>query len=89
MMEIVNHAKSVLGDEFKFCAGNAHTVSRVAAGLAFAGHRVILLGRYPHPATILGKMCLSRLSKHLELSWLKLQIGKSVWSRLWSVVLRG
>lgn len=37
MMEIVNHAKSVLGDEFKFCAGNAHTVSRVAAGLAFAG----------------------------------------------------
>jgi hypothetical protein len=47
MMEIVNHAKSVLGDEFKFCAGNAHTVSRVAAGLAFAGHMVILLGRYP------------------------------------------
>ena len=25
MMEIVNHAKSVLGEEFKFCAGNAHT----------------------------------------------------------------
>jgi hypothetical protein len=36
MMEIVNHAKSVLGDEFKFCAGNAYTVSRAAAGLAFA-----------------------------------------------------
>ncbi len=89
MMEIVNHAKSVLGDEFKFCAGNAHTVSRVAAGLAFAGHRVILLGRYPHPATIPGKMCLSRLRKHLEFSCLKLQIDKSVWSGLWSVVLRG
>jgi hypothetical protein len=43
MMEIVNHAKSVLGEEFKFCTGNAHTVSRVAAGLAFAGHKVILL----------------------------------------------
>jgi hypothetical protein len=67
MMEIVNHAKSVLGDEFKFCAGNAHTVSRVAAGLAFAGHRVILLGRYLHPATRPGKICLSRLRKHLEL----------------------
>ena len=66
-MEIVNHAKSVLGDEFKFCAGNAHTVSRVAAGLAFAGHRVILLGRYPHSATRPGKICLSRLRKHLEL----------------------
>ncbi len=46
MMEIVNPAKSVLGEEFKLCAGNAHTVSRVAAGLAFAGHKVILLGRY-------------------------------------------
>jgi hypothetical protein len=67
MMEIVNHAKGVLGDEFKFCAGNAHTVSRVAAGLAFAGHKVILLGRYPHPATRPGKICLSRLRKHLEL----------------------
>ena len=67
MMEIVNHAKSVLGDEFKFCAGNAHTVSRVAAGLAFTGHRVILLSRYPHSATRPGKICLSRLPKHLEL----------------------
>nr|CBH38536.1 hypothetical protein BSM_20130 [uncultured archaeon] len=79
MMEIVNHAKSVLGDEFKFCAGNAHTASRVAAGFAFAGHKVILLGRYPHPATRPGKICLSRLRKHLEFSWLKLQIDKSVW----------
>jgi len=67
MMEIVNHAKSVLGDKFKFCAGNAHTVSRVAAGLAFTSHKVILLGRYPHPPTRPGKICLSRLRKHLEL----------------------
>jgi hypothetical protein len=67
MMEIVNHAKSVLGEEFKFCAGNAHTVSRVAAGLAFAGHKVILLGRYPHPPTKPGKTCLSRLFNHLDL----------------------
>ena len=67
MMEIVNHAKSVLGDKFKFCAGNAHTVSRVAAGLAFTGHMVIPLGRYPHSATRPGKICLSRLLKHLEL----------------------
>ncbi len=67
MMEIVNPAKSVLGEEFKLCAGNAHTVSRVAAGLAFAGHKVILLGRYPYLPTKLGKICLSRLRKHLEL----------------------
>jgi hypothetical protein len=75
MMEIVNHAKSVLGEEFKFCAGNAHTVSRVAAGLAFAGHKVILLGRYPHPPTKPGKICLSRLHKHLELTN---EVGKLV-----------
>jgi hypothetical protein len=63
MVEIVNHAKSVLGDGFKFCAGNAHTVSRVAAGLAFADHKVILLGRNPNPPEKPGKMCLSRLFK--------------------------
>ncbi len=67
IVEIINHAKSVLGEEFKFCAGNAHTVSRVAAGLAFADHKVVLLGRYPHPAGKPGKICLSRLLKHLDL----------------------
>ena len=67
IIEIVNHAKSVLGEQFKFCAGNAHTVSRVAAGLAFADHKVVLLGRYPHTASKPGKICLSRLLKHLDL----------------------
>ncbi len=67
IIEIINHAKSILGEQFKFCAGNAHTVSRVAAGLAFASHRVILLGRYPHTASKPGPMCLSRLLKHLDL----------------------
>jgi hypothetical protein len=67
IIEIINHAKSVLGEGFKFCAGNAHTVSRVATGLAFADHKVILLGRYPHPSNKPGKICLSRLLKHLDL----------------------
>ena len=67
MAEIVNHAKRVLGDGFKCCAGNAHTVSRVAAGLAFADHKVILLGRNPHPPPKPGTICLSRLFKHLDL----------------------
>ncbi len=67
IVEIINHAKSVLGEGFKFCAGNAHTVSRVAAGLAFADHKVILLGRNPHPPNKPGKICLSRLLKHLDL----------------------
>jgi hypothetical protein len=67
IIEIVNQAKSVLGEEFKFCTGNGHTVSRIAAGLAFAAHKVILLGRNPNPAKKPGKMCLSRLLKHLDL----------------------
>ncbi|MDL5503309.1 MAG: hypothetical protein QSU88_08835, partial [Candidatus Methanoperedens sp.] len=67
IIEIINHAKSILGEGFKFCAGNAHTVSRVATGLAFADHKVILLGRYPHPSIKPGKICLSRLLKHLDL----------------------
>jgi hypothetical protein len=64
-----------ISPKFKFRAGNAHTVSRVAAGLAFASHKVILLGRYPHPPTKPGKICLSRLRKHLELTN---EVGKLV-----------
>jgi hypothetical protein len=67
IIEIINQAKSVLGEEFKFCTGNGHTVSRIAAGLAFADHKVILLGRNPNPPKKPGKMCLSRLLKHLDL----------------------
>ncbi len=67
VIEIVNQAKSVLGEEFKFCTGNGHTVSRIAAGLAFADHKVILLGRNPNPPKKPGKICLSRLLKHLDL----------------------
>jgi hypothetical protein len=67
IIEIVNQAKSVLGEEFKFCTGNGHTVSRIAAGLAFADHKVILLGRNPNPPKKPGKICLFRLLKHLDL----------------------
>jgi hypothetical protein len=67
IVEIVNQAKNVLGDEFKFCTGNGHTVSRIAEGLAFADHKVILLGRNPNPPRKPGKRCLSRLLKHLDL----------------------
>jgi hypothetical protein len=67
IIEIVNQAKSVLGEEFKFCTGNGHTVSRIAAGLAFVAHKVILLGRNPNPPKKPGKRCLSRLLKHLDL----------------------
>ncbi|HWQ96140.1 MAG TPA: hypothetical protein VN368_02085 [Candidatus Methylomirabilis sp.] len=67
IIEIVNQAKSVLGEEFKFCTGNSHTISRIAAGLAFADHKVILLGRNPNPPKKPGKRCLSRLLKNLDL----------------------
>ncbi len=67
IIEIVNHAKSVLGEGFKFCTGNAHTVSQVAAGLAFADYKVILLGRNPNPPKKPGKVCLAGLLKNLGL----------------------
>jgi hypothetical protein len=67
IIEIINHAKSVLGEEFKFCTGNAHTISRVAAGLAFADYKVILLGRNPNPPEKPGKICLANLLKNLDL----------------------
>jgi hypothetical protein len=67
IIEIVNQAKSVLGEEFKFCTGNGHTVSRIAAGLAFADHKVILLGRNANPPKKPGKICLFRLFEHLDI----------------------
>ena len=67
MVEIINQAKSVLGDGFKFCTGDSHTVSRIAAGLAFADHKVILLGRNPNPPKKPGTLCLDGLLKHIEL----------------------
>ena len=75
MVEIINQAKSVLGDGFKFCTGDSHTVSRIAAGLAFADHKVILLGRNPNPPKKPGTLCLDGLLKHIELIN---KIGKSV-----------
>jgi hypothetical protein len=63
MVEIVNQAKSVLGDGFKFCTGDLHTVSRIASGLAFADHKVILLGRNPNPPKKPGMVCLDNLLK--------------------------
>jgi hypothetical protein len=75
MIEIINQAKSVLGDGFKFCTGDSHTVSRIAAGLAFADHKVILLGRNPNPPNKPGTLCLDSLLRHIELIN---KIGKSV-----------
>jgi hypothetical protein len=75
MVEIINQAKSVLGDGFKFCTGDSHTVSRIAAGLAFADHKVILLGRNPNPPKKPGTVCLDNLLKHIDLIN---KIGKSV-----------
>jgi hypothetical protein len=65
----------VIGDGFKFCTGDSHTVSRIAADLAFADHKVILLGRNPNPPRKPGTVCLDNLLKHIDLIN---KIGKSV-----------
>jgi hypothetical protein len=65
--DIVNHAYNLIGDDLKSCAGNSHTVSRTAAGLAFVNRKVILMGRNPHPPGKPGKNCIRRLEKNLDL----------------------
>lgn len=47
--DIINHAYDLIGNDLKFCAGNSHMVSRVAAGMAFVDRKVILMGRNPYP----------------------------------------
>jgi hypothetical protein len=65
--DIINHAYDLMGDDLKFCAGNSHTVSRIAAGLAFVNRKVILVGRNPHPPDKPGKICIRRLKENLDI----------------------
>jgi hypothetical protein len=67
IVDIINHAYNLIGDDLKFCAGNSHTVSRVAAGLAFVNRKVILLGRNPHPPDKPGKISIQRLKENLDI----------------------
>jgi hypothetical protein len=64
--DIVNHTYNLIGDDFKFCAGDSHTVSRVAAGLAFVDRKIILLGRNPHPPEKPGKISIRILKENLD-----------------------
>jgi hypothetical protein len=65
--DIINHAYNLIGDDLKSCAGNSHTVSRTAAGLAFVNRKVILMGRNPHPPKKPGKTCIQQLKMNLDL----------------------
>ena len=65
--DIINHAYDLIGDDLKFCAGDSHTVSRVAAGLAFVDRKVILMGRNPYPPDKPGKICVRRLKENLDI----------------------
>ena len=67
IVDIINHAYDLIGNDLKFCAGNSHTVSRVAAGLAFVDRKVILMGRNPYPPDKPGKICIRRLRENLDL----------------------
>jgi len=66
LQDIINHAYDLIGNDLKFCAGNSHTVSRVAAGLAFVDRKVILMGRNPYPPDKPGKICTRRLRENLD-----------------------
>ena len=61
IIPILAHAKKVLGPDLQWYTGNGHTVSRLAAGMAFAAHKVIAAGRIHGEPKLPGPRCLKRL----------------------------
>jgi hypothetical protein len=76
IVPVLAHARSVLGDDLVWYTGNGHTVSRLAAGLAFAAFKVIAAGRIHGEPKRPGPKCLARLLEKRELinrvgAWLR------------------
>jgi len=67
IIPILAHAKKVLGPDVQWYTGNGHTVSRLAAGMAFAAHKVIAAGRIHGDPKLPGPRCCERLLKQYSL----------------------
>jgi hypothetical protein len=61
IVPVLAHARSALGDDLRWYTGNSHTVSRLAAGMAFAAFRVIAAGRVQGEPRLPGPRCCARL----------------------------
>ncbi len=67
IIPILAHAISLLGSDLQWYTGNGHTVSRLAAGMAFAAYRVIAAGRIHGEPKLPGPRCRKRLLNHCSL----------------------
>ena len=61
IVPVLAHARSALGDDLRWYTGNGHTVSRLAAGMAFAAFGIIAAGRIRGEPRLPGPRCLARL----------------------------
>lgn len=67
IMEVLNHARMVLGNDLQWCTGDSHTRSHLAVGMAFASHGVINAGRMKAAPKRPGPRCMDRLKRNVEL----------------------
>ena len=67
IIPVLAHARSVLGDDLRWYTGNSHTVSRLAAGMAFAAYRIIAAGRVQGEPRLPGLRCRARLLERGDL----------------------
>ncbi len=68
MVAVIDEVQKVCDNKVKLYTGDAHTVSRVSAGMVYLSHGVIAAGRIVHtPKTRLTKKEITNLRNHIPL----------------------
>lgn len=68
MVSVIDEVQRVCGENVKIYTGDAHTVSRVCAGMVFLSHDVVAAGRLcKKPKKLLGKKAIARLRENILL----------------------
>ncbi len=68
IVEVIDEAKEICGDEVRIYTGNGHTTTKISAGMAFLSHGVIAGGRLHYePTWNLEEGSISRLRENVAL----------------------
>ena len=68
IIEVINEAKEVCGDDVHIYTGNGHTTTKISAGMAYLSHGVIAAGRFHYELDKnLGRKKLSKLKRNIVL----------------------
>jgi len=68
IVEVINEAKDICGDDVSVYTGNGHTTTRISAGMAFLSHGAIAGGRIQYKRTWnLEEGAISRLKNNVML----------------------